>query len=51
MAIDKQTAKLIARIAENLPDMQTDIMQGWIENPEHLKTFLRGLNPSEEVKC
>jgi hypothetical protein len=35
-----QTAKLVARIAENLPDMSTSQMQGWIENPKRLKQVL-----------
>lgn len=43
--MDKQTGKLIARIAENLPEMDTDVMQGWIENPKGLQSFLGGLNP------
>ncbi len=45
--MDKQTAKLIARIAENLPDMPCYVMQGWIENPNGLKKFLSGLSPSK----
>lgn len=45
--MDKQTGKLIARIAENLPDMDGDIMQGWIDNPKGLQNFLRGLCPPE----
>jgi len=43
--MDKQTGKLIARIAENLPDMGSEVMQGWIENPKGLQKFLAGLNP------
>lgn len=45
--LDKQTAKLIGRIAENLPEMEGDIMQGWIDNPKGLQKFLRGLCPPE----
>lgn len=45
--MDKQTGKLIARIAENLPEMETDLMQWWIENPRRLQNFLGGLNPSK----
>ena len=41
--LDKQTAKLIGRIAENLPEMDGDIMQVWIQNPKRLQKFLRGL--------
>jgi hypothetical protein len=35
-----QSAKLVARIAENLPDMSVSQMQGWIENPKRLKQIL-----------
>ena len=48
--MDKQTGKLIARIAENLPDMESDIMQGWIDNPKGLQRVLKGaLCPPEEA--
>jgi len=40
-----QVAKLIARIAENLPDMSPDVMQRWIDNPKGLQKFLSGLRP------
>ncbi len=43
--MDKQTAKLIARISENLPDMDGNVMQGWIDNPRGLKKFLSNLCP------
>lgn len=45
--LDKQTAKLISRIAENLPEMDGDIMQGWIDNSKGLQKLLRGLCPLE----
>lgn len=45
MTIDKQTEKLITCIAENLPDLDADTMQGWIDNPKGLRKFLLGLNP------
>ncbi len=35
-----QTAKLVARIAENLPDMDSGLMQSWIDNPRGLKKTL-----------
>lgn len=42
--MDKQTAKLGARILENLPgNMSDDVMQGWIDNPKVLQEFLAGL--------
>jgi len=47
MTLDKQTAKLIARIAENLPEMDSDIMQELIDNPKSLQKFLRVLCPGE----
>src|SRR3989344_5343964 len=40
---DRQSGKLIARIAENLPEMSSEMMQGWIKNPRGLQNFLRGL--------
>lgn len=36
-----QVAKLIARIAENLPEMDENVMQGWIESPKGLQKVLR----------
>ena len=48
--MNKQTAKLIARIVENLPDMTPDVMQGWIENPRGLSRVLaEALCPPKEV--
>ncbi|MBI2046048.1 MAG: hypothetical protein HYT28_01325 [Parcubacteria group bacterium] len=45
-AMDKQTGKLIAKIAENLPDLNKDTMQWWIENPDALKrTIQESLRP------
>ena len=41
--MDKQTAKLIARISENLPNITPAVMQLWIDNPRALQDFLRGL--------
>lgn len=37
----KQTADLIARIAQNMPEMDPTTMQGWIENPKALQKALR----------
>jgi hypothetical protein len=46
-----QVAKLIARVAENLPDMSEAVMQGWIENPKGLQEFLTGLcSPASEFR-
>ena len=47
--IDKRTAKFIARIAENLPDMDGDQMQEWIENPVDLQDFLSGLGTPHDT--
>ena len=38
-----QIAKLVARIAENLPDMSGPQVQGWIENPKRLQQALKVL--------
>lgn len=43
---DRQSGKLIARIAENLPEMSSDVMQGWIDNPKGLQKFLAELCPA-----
>ncbi|MFZ3054788.1 MAG: hypothetical protein WA091_02315 [Minisyncoccales bacterium] len=37
---DKQTAKFIAILVENMPKISADTMQGWIENPVELKKIL-----------
>lgn len=42
-AMSKQTAKLIARIAENLPEMDEVTKQRWIDDPKGLQKFLSGL--------
>jgi len=47
--MSSQIAKFIARVAENLPDMSSDIMQGWIDNPKGLQKFLLGLCPPADV--
>ena len=36
-----QTGKLIARMAENLPQMESEVMQEWIDNPPYLREVLR----------
>lgn len=41
--MDKQTGKFIARIAENLPNLDKDAMQRWIEHPTQLYVFLLGM--------
>jgi len=49
--MDKQTAKLIARIAENLPSgMSPEEMQKWIDNPKELQEALRKALYSIEFK-
>lgn len=35
-----QTAKFLATIAQNMPEMSADVMQGWIQNPKALKKIL-----------
>lgn len=47
--MDKQTGKFIARIAENLPYMDGEVMQSWIDKPKELQSFLLGLNPPKEI--
>ena len=45
-----QTAKLIGVVAQNLPEMSDDLMQGWIENPKGLQKVLKdALCPPEAI--
>jgi len=44
-----QTAKLLAIIAENMPEMSGDVMQKWIENPASLKKILKSLSLADIV--
>jgi hypothetical protein len=37
---DHHTAKFLAVIGENMPEIQSDSMQGWIENPKALQKVL-----------
>ena len=39
--MDTQTAKMGARILENLPEMDSEVMQGWIDDPKGLQEALR----------
>ena len=45
MSTHKQTAKFIATVAQNIPEMSSDVMQGWIQNPRGLSKVL------EEALC
>ena len=45
MSYHNQTAEFIATVAQNMPMMSTDVMQGWIQNSKALKKLLSGLNP------
>ena len=38
---DRQTAKFLARVRENMPELPSDIMQGWIDNPKAMQKALR----------
>ena len=38
---DRQTAKFLARVGENMPELPSDIMQGWIDNPKAMQKALR----------
>ncbi|MFZ2303694.1 MAG: hypothetical protein WAV98_02820 [Minisyncoccia bacterium] len=44
---NKQTAKFLAMVAQNMPEMSADVMQGWIQNPKALKKALTILSPLE----
>ena len=38
---DRQTATFLAVVGQNMPEISSDIMQGWIENPKALQKALR----------
>lgn len=37
---DRQTAKFLAVVAENMPELSGDVMQGWIQNPKAMQKVL-----------
>ncbi len=37
---DRQTAKFLARVCENMPEMSGDIMERWIDNPKAIQEAL-----------
>ena len=37
---DRQTAKFLAVVGENMPELSGDVMQGWIQNPKALQKIL-----------
>jgi len=41
--MNKQEMKFWARVFENVPNMSSGAMQGWIDNPEGLQQLLSGL--------
>ncbi|MEI7452238.1 MAG: hypothetical protein WCK37_03485 [Candidatus Falkowbacteria bacterium] len=48
---DAHTARFIATVATCLPEISSDVMQGWIENPKALKKVLNeALAPVENQK-
>jgi hypothetical protein len=47
--LDKQTAKFLAKVSENMPELSGDVMQGWIENPTALQRALRGALAPQEM--
>lgn len=47
---DRQTAKFLAVVGENMPELSGDVMQGWIQNPKAVqKTLRNAFCPSEET--
>ena len=38
---DRQTAKFLGMVGENMPEISSDVMQGWIQNPLGLQKVLR----------
>ena len=47
---DRQTAKFLAVVGENMPEISDDVMEGWIQNPGSLQKFLKGLCPPEAAE-
>jgi len=37
---DRQTAKFLAVVGENMPELSGDVMQGWIQNPKAVQKAL-----------
>ncbi len=51
LGYNPQTAKFLAVIAQNMPGISADVMQGWIENPKGLKKVLAGaLCPPKTIR-
>jgi hypothetical protein len=46
---DRQTAQFLAVVAQNMPEMSGDVMQGWIQNPKAVKKLLFGFAPPETI--
>jgi len=46
---DKQTAKFLAVLTENVPALSGDEMQGWIQNPRALQKLLSELSSSTAI--
>ena len=45
---DRQTAKFLAVVAQNMPEISGDVMQSWIGNPTAVKKVLAGFAPPEQ---
>jgi len=46
--LHKQTARFISAVSANLPELDADVMQGWIQNPKALqKALTEALCPPE----
>ena len=48
--MDRQTEKLVAKIAANLPDMPSALMEYWIDNPQALQQALDAALIPEESR-
>jgi len=38
---DRQTAKFLAVVGENMPELSSEVMQGWIQNPKGVQKVLK----------
>src|SRR3989344_4118529 len=48
-AYDHKTAAFIGFLIQNMPEVEDEIMNGWMDNPVGTKEFLSGLNPPETI--
>lgn len=48
-AFDKKTAAFIGFLIQNIPELDDETMNNWMNNPDATKKFLSGLKPPEAI--